>query len=146
MTAEQAYRDHFQHMVNYANTILKDMGKSEDVAMSIIEDLITKKLDVGQGFLFKGVKFRSLDQLRRDRVRVRKLSNFKLTEISIIEHDPLFLLGKQIDIFTPLEKKVFMTTCINGFTPKDASKKIGIKLSTLKPCKSRLLKKIKQFV
>lgn len=144
MTIEQAFKYHFQHMVNYAHTILKDWEESKDVVMAIFEEYVKKKPEIKTtGYLMQGVKFRCLSILRAKKTQNKLKENYTPTELSYIDIDPLFLIGDEVNTLTKTQKDVFISGCIEGAKDKDTSEQLGLAMGTVKSQKSLARKKLK---
>ena len=73
ISIEFLFHEHYEALVRYANTIIKDVDEAEDFAQSVFVDLWNdrNKIDIHtshKAYLYKGVYFKCMNKLKRQKV------------------------------------------------------------------------------
>lgn len=146
---------HYNSLCNYANAILSDYDKSEDVVQDILFDFWEKRNDLSiepnkyENYLIRSVKFKCIDIHRQKKV-VRKYEAEIIHENNAIEDnsekeipDYKAILIKAIDELPEKTKQVFIMSKIEGLKYQEIADSQGISIKTVENQMGRALKHLR---
>lgn len=149
------FDSYYNSLCNYANAILSDYDKSEDVVQDILFNFWEKRNDLSieqdkyENYLIRSVKFKCIDVHRQKKV-VRKYEaeiiheNNSITEDSNEDlPDYKAILLKAIDELPEKTKQVFMMSKIEGLKYQEIADSQGISIKTVENQMGRALKHLR---
>lgn len=147
------YRSHFQQIFNYAHGILNDPNKAEDVAQEVLIDLWEKRKELKitiplDTFLYKGVYFKAMNEIRREKIRQEKEGEVEEELYKAQDQNEWKeQLHKQIrqcaNTLPDQCREVFFLSRYSHFSRKEIALQIGISVRSVDTQLYRALKKLK---
>lgn len=148
----------YSPLCNYANAIVNDFDKSEDIVQDVLynfwEKRKTLKIDDNkyENYLVRSVKFKCIDTHRQEKV-VRKYENEVLHTSSVVDHqensdspDYRAILFRAISELPEKTKVVFMMSKIDGLKYQEIADKLNISPKTVENQMGRAFKHLRAII
>jgi len=151
---ENTFERYFDHLVNYANSILYDSILSEDLVQEVFLKLWEKrdKLQIQNSlkeYLFRSVRNRCINSIRNQKlVEVYQNENTSAGDeehdVSLMDNkeDNIQLLYHAIENLTPKRKQILQYGLF-GLKNQEIAEIMGVSVNTLKTQKSHAYRKLR---
>ena len=99
---ETVFRDYYERLCNYANTMINDLDESEEIVQSIFLNLWEKRESADihtsvKSYLYRAVHNNCLNRIKHDKVRREHSEYSKFTAESGIDSTSQALIGKELE-------------------------------------------------
>lgn len=150
---EQLYASCYAALCTYVESIVNDMDSSKDIVQDLMisvwrSEVIFQSSKELLGYLYKSLYNRSMDFMRKKKVRERVLSAMEQDTADDFYDD--FLLRsvreeiiRQLYLYIddlPPDRRRIVQLSISGFSGKEIAEKLGISINTVKVQKNRSIK------
>ncbi len=150
------FKEYYNPLCNFAHQILKDSRAAEDVVQDVFANVWEKKsnLTIDQntaGYLFRSVKNKALEKIRRDKV-IKDLADVswlsKDTDIEVIANDYILKekLSRSIELLPPKCKKIFEMNKYEGLTYREIAEKLDISIKTVEAHMGNAFRKLRKMM
>lgn len=150
---EQLYASCYAALCTYVESIVNDMDSSKDIVQDLMvcvwrSDVVFQSSKELLGYLYKSLYNRSMDFIRKKKVRERVLAGMEPEPTDDCHDDFLMMTVREeiirqlylyIDDLPPDRRKIVQLS-ISGFSGKEIAEKLGISINTVKVQKSRSIK------
>ncbi len=150
------FRSYFPALCQFANTYLKDIEQSKDIVQESFVKLWEKHSEINspysiRSFLYKIVRNKCIDVLRRKKVKDKGYEEFKYLnahwsqeEINEIIHwETIRKIYCEISILPPKMQQVFRMYYLEGKKYQEIAKEMKISYHTVRHHKTRALELLK---
>ncbi|MEF9932193.1 MAG: RNA polymerase sigma-70 factor [Bacteroidales bacterium] len=146
---------YYQDLVMYAYSILGDMHISEDVVQDFFIHFWTNKKyklinSSIESYLFLSIRNATLNILRNEKCKIKKLEDFKYLSEQIFYPDSedsqtdYSKLYQAIHKLPSARKQIFIMCCFNNMKYKEVADKLNISVNTVKVQMGRAFKFIRE--
>ena len=155
----EIYERYWSLLLSHAIKMLKDEERAQDVVQDVFQRLWEKKLIVNihsslSSFLFTSVRYRILDQLKRDKIEDRFLSTLQSeieigvfsTDDAIAEKEFAIKLEEGLNMLPTKMRTVFELSRIQEYSYREISKELNLSENTVKKQISNSLKILRKII
>lgn len=151
---ELLFKQYYSPCMNFAMIYLKDVNRSQDVVQEVFLKLWERKnslsLDNPGGYLYRAVKNRSIDTLRKnnptislDEVNAKNLSEEQKIFDNFVLKERIYNSIRQLP---PKCQKVFVMSKINGLTYAQIAEELSISIKTVENHMGKALRILRQLL
>jgi RNA polymerase sigma-70 factor, ECF subfamily len=151
---ERAFKDHFDGMFRYCMTMVKDSLDAEDIVQSVFTDLWNDKEKLEfhtsiQAFLYKGIYFKCMNRIKREKVSQKYNNSLPLNETGAIESNPAILdevhtkINEAVNALPEQCRKIFTLNRYDGFRYKEIADHLGLSIKTIENQMGKALKSLR---
>lgn len=150
---EQLYSSCYAALCTYVESIINDIDTSKDIVQELLVNVWRSEVHFRNskellGYLYKSLYNRSMDFIRKQRVRERVLAAME-RETMDDSYDDFLLRSVREEIIRqlylyiddlPPDRRKIVELSISGFSGKEIADKLGISINTVKVQKNRSIK------
>lgn len=142
MIFEQVFRDYYERLCNYANTMVNDMDEAEEIVQSTFLALWEKRSGIDihtsvKSYLYQAVHNTCLNRIKHNRVRQTHSEYYRYTADVAMGSD--LLIGKEletqineaIDSLPPQCQTVFRLSRFENLTYAEISEQLSVSVKTV---------------
>jgi len=136
---EVLFKKYYQALVNYANTLLRDLEESEEMVQAVMVKIWTKRTELTihttvQAYLYRSVNNTCMNRIRHLKVRQQHEAEVMYTETNAYQHTAEEVISKELTqkIQHSLDKlpercrEVFELSRFEGKTYKEIAESLGV--------------------
>jgi len=149
-TFEQLFRDHYDALYRYCQTMVKDQNDTEDIVQSVFMDLWQdrSKLVIHtsiKAYLYKSVYFKCMNKIKHDKVASKysfTVSNTENTTITdtLIMQEIANKITETIESLPEQCRKIFSLSRLDGLRYNEIAEKLNLSPKTIENQMGKALK------
>lgn len=141
---EQVFRDYYERLCNYANTMVNDMDEAEEIVQSTFLALWEKRSGIDihtsvKSYLYQAVHNTCLNRIKHNRVRQTHSEYYRYTADVAMGSGSDLLIGKElegqindaIDSLPPQCQAVFRLSRFENLTYAEISEQLNVSVKTV---------------
>lgn len=141
---EQVFRDYYERLCNYANTMVNDMDEAEEIVQSTFLALWEKRSGIDihtsvKSYLYQAVHNTCLNRIKHNRVRQAHSEYYRYTADVAMGSGSDLLIGKElegqindaIDSLPPQCQAVFRLSRFENLTYAEISEQLDVSVKTV---------------
>jgi RNA polymerase sigma factor (sigma-70 family) len=153
------YKMYFIHLSHFAYRITQNRAEAEDIAVVTLEFLLSRHADFVtmpniKAFLFVTVRNKCLKYIaaeKRHRKSENELSTLQDEKddyvlAQMVRSEFLMEVYREIESLPPVRKKVFKMLFIDGLTPQEIARQLGMSIEAVYNNKAKALKQLRNLL
>ncbi len=141
---EQVFRDYYERLCNYANTMVNDMDEAEEIVQSTFLALWEKRSGIDihtsvKSYLYQAVHNTCLNRIKHNRVKQTHSEYYRYTADVAMGSGSDLLIGKElegqindaIDSLPPQCQAVFRLSRFENLTYAEISEQLNVSVKTV---------------
>lgn len=143
MLFEQLFKEYYERLCNYANSIINDMDESEEIVQSTFFNIWDKKATIGirtsvKSYLYQAVHNQCLNNIKHNKVRQAHKEYYLYTADNTYDSPGDKMIGDELEqkieeaikSLPPQCQAVFRMSRFDNLTYPEISQKLGISVKT----------------
>ena len=152
---EESFQNHFDGMFRYCHTMVNDQEEAEDIVQSVFADLWQDRHKIEfhtsiQAYLYKGVYFKCMNRIKRQKVNKRFTSRYTYQSSNLIdEGNPAIFedvnqkVNEAIAALPDQCRKIFTLSRSNGMKYQEIADHLQLSIKTIENQMGRALKSLR---
>lgn len=156
---EQIFRNYYERLCNYANTIIRDMDEAEELVQGTFLTLWEKRENIDihtsvKSYLYQAVHNQSLNRIKHSRVKMAHSDYVKYQSDHLSDDSSQYVLGEEleqqinsaIESLPPQCQTIFRLSRFENLTYAEISEQLNISVKTVENHMGKALRILREHL